>query len=172
MVVGTADGEIHLSLYDALVIGALRPTGEEGFKLCGHCSHPEASTHLLLLRPQVGDGTTLQLVPMNLGFLDDSPVNLSLLASKTTTLQNLIRYLRLTQSQIISEWHTTRELPQRFMASVQEDLKKPPNGNLTITQALYHTVVTGHVFPAVQEWLVDTIGDRVSVNPLSLEDSD
>jgi anaphase-promoting complex subunit 4 len=165
MIVGTADGGIHLSIYDSFVIGTVKhsPRGDGIFQLCGHGSQPESSTHMLLLRPQAGDGTALYLVPMNLSFLEYSPINLSLLASKTTALQNLLRYLKQTQSHMVNEWKSTRELPGRFMAGVQDDLKGLPNGNMTIVQALYHTVVTGHVFPPVKEWLVDTLGDRVSL---------
>ncbi|KAK4123341.1 hypothetical protein N657DRAFT_646113 [Parathielavia appendiculata] len=162
MVVGMADGGIHLSIYDSFVIGTVRhsPRGNGVFQLCGHGSHPESPNHMLLLRPQKGGGTVLYLVPMRLSFLEYPPINLSLLASKTTALQNLLRYLKQTQSHMVSEWKSTRELPGRFMAGVKDDLKKLPNGNMTIVQALYHTVVTGHVYPPVKEWLVDTVGDR------------
>lgn len=174
MVVGTADGGIHLSIYDSFVIGTFKHSplkeraqpgpGESSgvFQLCGHGSHPEISTHMLLLRPQAGDGTTLYLVPMDLAFLHQSPVNLSLLASKTTTLQNLLRYLKQTQAHMVGEWKSTRELPARFMLGVEDDLKKMPNREMTIVQALYHTVVTGHVFAPVKEWLVDSLAERVS----------
>ena len=174
MIVGTADGGIHLSIYDSFVIGTFkhsprvgsaRPGSDDGsgvFQLCGHSSHPEISTHMLLLRPQAGDGTALYLVPMDLVFLHHSPVNLSLLASKTTTLQNLLRYLKQTQAHMVGEWKSTRELPARFMLGVEDDLKKMLNGEMTIVQALYHTVVTGHVFPPVKEWLVDSLAERVS----------
>ncbi|KAJ4304232.1 hypothetical protein N0V88_001845 [Collariella sp. IMI 366227] len=160
MVVGMADGGIHLSIYDSFVIGTLRysPRGDGVFQLCGHSSQLEASTHMLLLRPRDGDGTALYLVPMDLNFLHHSPVNLSLLASKTTTLQNLLRYLKQTQSHMVSEWKSTRELPARFMLGVQDDLKKI--GDMTVVQALYHTVVTGHVLEPVKEWLLDSLGDR------------
>lgn len=166
MVVGTTDGGIHLSINDSFVIGATKhsPRGDdEIFHLCGHSSRPEVPTHMLLLRPQTGDGTALYLVPMNLAFLDSSPANLSLLASKTTTLQNLLRYLKSTQSHMVSDWQSTRELPRRFMAGVQDDLKKMPNGDMTVVQALYHTVVTGHVYEPVKEWLADTLGERVRI---------
>ncbi|KAK4235496.1 anaphase-promoting complex subunit 4 [Achaetomium macrosporum] len=162
MVVGTADGGIHLSIYDSFVIGTLKhsPRRDGVFQLCGHSSHPEASTHMLLLRPQAWDRMALYLVPMDLKFLHQSPVNLSLLASRTTTLQNLIRYLKQTQSHMATEWKSTRELPGKFMLAVQDDLKKMPGGDMTVVQALYHTVVTGHVFPAVKEWLVDSLAER------------
>lgn len=167
MLVGTADGGIHLSIYDSFVIGTFNPSplpgGVQGnFQLCGHGSHPDISTHSLLLRPKDGDGTSLYLVPMDLTFIHDSSVNLSLLASKTTTLQNLLRYLKQAQSHMASEFKSTRELPARFLLGVQEDLMKMPNGSVTVVQALCHTVVTGDVFPPLKEWLVDSLAERVS----------
>ncbi|KAL2141101.1 hypothetical protein VTI28DRAFT_2791 [Corynascus sepedonium] len=162
MVVGTANGGIHLSLNDSFVIGTLRyPNhGDEILQLCGHSSRAETSTHMLLLQPQTGDGTKLYLVPMCLGFLDHSPINLSLLASKTTSLQNLLRYLKATLSHMTSEWQSTRDLPKRFMAGVEDDLNKLPSGNMTVVQALYHTAATGYVFEPMKEWLLETLGDR------------
>ncbi|KAK1781007.1 anaphase-promoting complex, cyclosome, subunit 4-domain-containing protein [Copromyces sp. CBS 386.78] len=169
MIAGTADGGIHLSIYDSFVIGTFQhaphtargsPSGKGAFQLCGHSSHPKVSTHALLLRPKEGSLTSLYVVPMDLTFIHKSPINLSLLASKTTTLQNLLRYLKQAQSHMISEWKSTRELPGRFLRGVQEDLEKSPKGPVTIVQALYHTVATGHVFPQVKEWLVDSLAER------------
>lgn len=179
MVVGTADGGIHLSIYDSFVIGTLKHTprtakaepGSSVFQLCGHGSHPEISSHMLLLRPRGSEETSIYLVPMDLTFVHHSPVNLSLLASKTTTLQNLLRYLKQTQSHMVGEWKSTRELPGRFLLGVQDDLKKIPNGGLTIVQALCHTVVTGHIFPPVKEWLVDSLAERVNGSCPQLHES-
>ncbi|KAL2181428.1 anaphase-promoting complex, cyclosome, subunit 4-domain-containing protein [Thermothelomyces heterothallicus CBS 202.75] len=162
MVVGTADGGIHLSLNDSFVVGTLKTPhhGEVTLELCGHSSRAESSTHMLLLQPRAGDGTRLYLLPMRLGFLDHSPVNLSLLASKVTSLQNLLRYLKATLSHMANEWQSTQELPRRFMAGVEDDLKRLPSGSMTVVQALYHTAATGHVFEPLKEWLLDTLGDR------------
>ncbi|KAK0736801.1 anaphase-promoting complex, cyclosome, subunit 4-domain-containing protein [Apiosordaria backusii] len=162
MVVGMEDGGIHLSIYDSFVIGMFRHSPVEGevFQLCGHSSHPETSTHILLLKPKGGDGTRLHLVPMDLTFVHYSPVNLSLLASKMTMLQNLLRYVKQTQTHMTSEWKSTRELPQRFLNGVEDELKKMEGGGLNIVQALYHTVATGHVFAPVKEWLVDVVAER------------
>lgn len=171
MITGTADGGIHLSIYDSFVIGTFQhvphtakgPASNEGpFQLCGHSSHHKVPTHALLLRPKEGSPTSLFLVPMDLTFVHKSPINLSLLASNTTTLQNLLRYLKQAQSHMVSEWKSTRELPGRFLRGVQEDLERSPKGPVTIVQALYHTVATGHVFPPVKEWLVDSLAERVS----------
>ncbi|KAK4204479.1 anaphase-promoting complex, cyclosome, subunit 4-domain-containing protein [Triangularia verruculosa] len=166
MVVGMEDGGVHLSIYDSFVIGMFRHEvveGEGAARVCGHSSHPETSTHMLLMRPKVGegdDGTRVYLVPMDLTFVHYSPVNLSLLASKMTMLQNLLRYVKQTQTHMTNEWKGTRELPQRFLNGVQDDLKKMEGGGLDIVQALCHTVATGHVFAPVKEWLVDIVAER------------
>lgn len=176
MVAATRDGSVHLSIYDSFPIGSFKVPIKQAssqsssqeldgeFELCLHASHPEISTHALLMRPSGQQKSkALFLVPMDLRFVSYSPVNLSLLASKTTMLQKLLRYLLQTQTHIRNEWQSTRELPSRFLNIVQEDLKSMACGPTDIVQALYHTVLTGHVYQPVREWLVDSIGDRVSL---------
>lgn len=183
MVVGMIDGTVHLSIYDSFPIGIFdvpvklcpNPTSSqeivEDVAMCLHASHPEVSTHALLMRGGLGEVRTLYIVPMDLRFVSHSPVNLSLLASKTTTLQKLLRYIKQTQIHVANEWQSTRELPARFLRSVQEDLGRMESGPDNIVQALYHTVLTGHVYPPVREWMVESIGDRVRMVPSLLSES-
>jgi anaphase-promoting complex subunit 4 len=165
-IVGTTDGRIQISIYDSFSVGGFQyqiPNAQESAAaadLCCHSSHPEISTHALLFKPQVDKPEAVYLVPVDLTFIHSSPVNLSLLASKTTTLQNILRYIKQTQVHMVGEWTSTRELPARFMAGVQEDLEKLPKCR-TIVQALYHTAVTGRVYEPVKEWLVDSLAERV-----------
>lgn len=173
-VVGSRDGTLHLSIYDSFPIGSFKIPIKQGpspsssqlagdFELCLHSSHPEVSTHSLLLRTAGEEKADLMyLVPMDLRFVSYSPVNLSLLASKTTTLQKLLRYVKQTQIHVVNEWWSTRELPSRFLSFIQEDLQQMTSGPTGIVQALYHTVLTGHVHKPVREWLVDSIAERVS----------
>lgn len=174
MIAATRDGDIHLSIYDSFPIGTFKVPIKNGpspsssqemdgtFELALHASHPEVSTHALLMRPgEQEKDNSLYLVPMDLRFVSYSPVNLSLLASKTTTLQKFLRYMLQTQTHIRNEWLTTRELPRRFLNIVQEDLASMDSGPTDIVQALYHTVLTGHVYQPVRDWLLDSIGDRV-----------
>jgi anaphase-promoting complex subunit 4 len=171
MVVGTSDGLIHLSIYDSFVIGDFRyvPTSPSGTSstnnelwLTKHASHPDVSTHCLLLRPiESTDKSLAYLVPMDLSFIPSSPINISLLASKLTTLQKLLRYIKQTQLHMQVEWKNTRELPGRFLRGVQEDLSQAETGPTDIVQALFHTVVTGHTYEVVREWLVDNLAERV-----------
>ncbi|KAI1345917.1 anaphase-promoting complex, cyclosome, subunit 4-domain-containing protein [Xylaria sp. FL0043] len=168
MIVGTDDGQIHLSIYDSFFIGSFRYSlppsfgNQTGLRLCGSASNPELSTHVLVLNPSAGDKTkTLYLVPIDLTFISSSPENLSLLASKTTTLQKLLRYVKQVQIHMLHEWQSTRELPNRFLNIINETLRESETyGEMNIGQAMYHSVVTGHTFPEVKEWLVDQLAER------------
>ncbi|KAI1501279.1 anaphase-promoting complex component Cut20/Apc4 [Biscogniauxia marginata] len=168
MIVGTSDGRIHISIYDSFVIGTFSYTAPQSLRessslqLSHHASHPDLSTHTLVLKPSGEDKSkAIYLVPMDLTFIHSSPENLSLLASKTTTLQKLLRYVKQVQTHMIHEWQSTRELPNRFLSSINETLREAGTyGDMTIGQAMYHSVVTGHTFPEVKEWLVDQLAER------------
>ncbi|WYZ40498.1 hypothetical protein EsH8_IV_000839 [Colletotrichum jinshuiense] len=166
MVVGTSDGRIHLSIYDSFVIGDFRYTLPSSMyrpgvlQLVRHASHPEVSTHSLLLRSSTDDDEAVYLVPMDLPFIPSSPINISLLASKLTTLQKLLRYVKQTQLHMQVEYKNTRELPSRFLRSVEGDLEQMTSGPTNIVQGLFHTVVTGHAYEPIREWLVDNLAER------------
>jgi anaphase-promoting complex subunit 4 len=59
-----------------------------------------------------------------------------------------------------AEWHATQDLPSKFLRNINETLAE--KDDFSIVQAMYHSVVTGHTFPAVREWLVDELAERVS----------
>jgi anaphase-promoting complex subunit 4 len=173
MLVGTDNGQIHLSIYDSFIIGSFDyrlPAiigAEKPLKLAYHAAHQDLSTHMLVFQPSAeGKTKELYLVPIDLTFIYSSPENLSLLASKTTTLQKLLRYVKQVRMHMAYEWQSTRELPTKFLDSINESLREAGTyGSMDIGQALYHSVVTGHHFPEVKEWLVDQVAERVSVPP-------
>ncbi|KAH0443344.1 anaphase-promoting complex component cut20 apc4 [Colletotrichum camelliae] len=166
MVVGTSDGRLHLSIYDSFIIGDFRCTLPSSMykpgvlQLIRHASHPEISTHSLLLKSSVDGDPAVYLIPMDLPFVPSSPINISLLASKLTTLQKLLRYVKQAQLHMQVEYKNTRELPTRFLRSVEGDLEQATHGPTNIVQALFHTVVTGHAYEPVREWLVDNLAER------------
>ncbi|KAF4591574.1 anaphase-promoting complex component Cut20/Apc4 [Ophiocordyceps camponoti-floridani] len=163
MVVGTSDGKVQLSIYNSFVIGTFQcPTGGDPnvSQLVHHASHPDVSTHALILADDLSETREVQVLPLDLPFVSSSQINLSLLASKLTTLQKLLRYLKQTQLHMQVEWRNARELPARFLRSIQADLADLQSGPRGIVPALYHVVVTGHAYEPVREWLVDTIADR------------
>ncbi|KAG4426231.1 hypothetical protein IFR04_000697 [Cadophora malorum] len=161
MVVGTKEGNIHLSIYDSFEIGSfVSPITIDGAPchLLRHASHPDFSTHALLMELPVS-GKSLYFVPMDLRFISASSEYLSLLASRSTALNNLLRYIHQVQALMISEWKSTQELPSRFLRNINETLAEKED-NRDIVQALYHSVATGHTFPSVKEWLVDELSER------------
>lgn len=164
MVIGTSNGQLQLSIYDSLTIGTFPCPSlntSTPSRLIYHASHPQLSTHMLLLAEEPTDPQVVDLVPMDIPFIASSPINLSLLASKLTTLQKLLRYVKQTQLHMQVEWKNSRELPARFLRSVQGDLENMESGPRSIVPALYHTAVTGHAHEPVREWLVDSLAERV-----------
>ncbi|CAK7208609.1 hypothetical protein SBRCBS47491_000149 [Sporothrix bragantina] len=172
MVLGTADGAIHVSIYDTFVMGTRtlpftegdgQPASGDGVKsllhLRRHTSHPASSTHALLLANEEKDNTAVYLSFADFSFIHSSPLNLSLLAFKTTTFQKLMRYIRQTADHMQVEWQGARELPARFLANIQEDLQDQKRRK-NIDHALRVAAMTGFVPNVLKEWLVDTIAER------------
>ena len=167
MVVGTKEGNLHISIYDSFVVGSFKSPvimGASAAQLIRHASHKQYSTHSLLLKSPDPQGR-LFLVPMDLRFVSASSEYLSLLASRSSALQNLLRYIHEVQKLMASEWKLTQDLPGKFLRNINETLTEKDNRD--IVQALYHSVATGHTFPDVREWLVDELTERVSVRPSS-----
>ncbi|RFU75006.1 anaphase-promoting complex component cut20 apc4 [Trichoderma arundinaceum] len=172
MIVGTSEGKLHLSIYDSFTIGtfpqpsldssALASASEPSStaRMIHHASHPRVSTHALIYAEKQNEPQELHLIPMDLPFLSFSPINLSLLSSKLTTLQALLRYLKQISLHMQVEWKNARELPARFLRSVQGDLEEMHSGPRGIVSALFHTAITGHAYPPVKEWLVDSLAER------------
>lgn len=155
--VGYDDGSVHLRIFDCFEIGSLQPGS---CQILRHASHPLSSTHALLATPLSNDThAPLELVSLDLRFITKSGRYLSLLASKTTQLQNLLRYIGQVQRQIELEWKNAQELPARFLRSVNEDLQE--KCHCDFITAIYHLIVTGHCFEPMREFLVDIVGERV-----------
>ncbi|CAK7272557.1 hypothetical protein SEPCBS119000_005189 [Sporothrix epigloea] len=172
MFLGTTDGTIHVSIYDTFVMGTLKISfpekngqsdGCDGkgplLHLRRHTSHPESSTHTLLLTNETVDNTAVYLSYMDLSFLHSSPLHLSLVAYKTTSFQKLARYIRQTADHMQVEWQAARDLPARFLASIQDDLQAQSRRK-NIDHALRVAAMTGYVPSVLKEWLVDTIAER------------
>ncbi|GAO16407.1 hypothetical protein UVI_02047740 [Ustilaginoidea virens] len=163
MVVGTDDGDLQLNLYDSFLIGTFpNPVSDSAPKsrMISHAFHPQLPTHTLIFAEEEAEPQTLHLVPMDLSFISSSAINLSLLGTKLTTLQKLLKYVRQAQQHMQTEWKGTRDLPSRFLRNVQGDLEKLHSGPRGIVPALYHTVVTGHAYEPLREWLVDSLAER------------
>ncbi|KAJ5089257.1 Anaphase-promoting complex subunit 4 [Penicillium argentinense] len=165
LVTGFNNGSIHLRIFDCFEIGSI-PVGAstepaEPCSVIRHASHPLSSTHALVISPDPSKSPSpspLKLVTLDLRFITKSGRYLSLLASKTTQLQNLLRYIGQVQHTIEMEWRTAQELPARFLRTVNMDLEE--HCQCDFVTAIYHLLVFGHCFAPMREFLVDIVGDR------------
>ena len=128
-------------------------------KLLRTCAHPFSTTHALVVFNESASQAGLYLVPLDLRLINSTGRYLSLLASKSTQLHNILRYMQQVQRQMYSEFKSSQEMPRRFMQNIEEPLRE--SLDCSWIQAAYHLVVTGHCYPQVKEWLVDELGERV-----------
>lgn len=102
----------------------------------------------------------LHILALDLNFIPaTAPYYLPTLASKSTQLQNLLRYLAQIQTQLAFEVKSAFELPSKYLRNINESLAEHANGADFVTAA-YHLVVTGECIPQLREWLVDEVGER------------
>lgn len=163
LVIGFEDGTIHLSIYDCFDIGSFNlhqaPRGFRNCKPLLHCSHPFSTTHIFLVRDVVEGHEELHVVPLDLRLISTAGRYLSLLASKSTQLHNVLRYIHQVQRQMYSDFKASQDLPKKFIGNIEETLREQSDCNWM--QAAYHLVITGHCSAEVKEWLVDQLGERV-----------
>lgn len=162
LVAGFDDGTVHLQIFDCFEIGSLYVGNSfvhsTVSKALLHTSHPFSPTHPLLFSltdPRYSMG----LLTLDLRFITKSGRYLALLASKVTQLQNLLRYIKQVQHQILLEWKNAQELPGRFIRNVNEDLEE--KCDCDFVTAAFHLLATGDCFEPLKEFLVDQLGDRV-----------
>lgn len=157
------DGTVHLRILDCFDIGTFNirasVSGAQARPLV-HASHPLSSTHALLCQTTTTAQMSgrLQLVTIDLRFITRSGRYLSLLATKTSRLQNLLRYIKQTQTQLQLEYKNTIELPRRFMRSIGADLRE--RCDCDFQTAVYHLAATGDCWEPLREFLVDIVGER------------
>lgn len=163
LVVGYDDGTIHLSLYDFFEIGTISTLqispDHVNSRLFSHSSHSLCSTHALLVMNSSKSQDELYFVPFDLRLIPETGRYLSLLASKSTRLRNVLRYIREAQIQIYREFNASQDLPRKFIRNIEETLQE--KDHCSFVTAAYHLVVTGNCFPLMKEWLVEELGDRV-----------
>jgi anaphase-promoting complex subunit 4 len=164
LLVGFDDGMVHLRIFDCFEIGTFKLSssiaGSDSYQILSHASHPMSSTHVLVIADHTEPARRfLKVLTLDLCFITKSGRYLSLLASKTTQLQNLLRYISQVQRQIQIEWKNTQDLPARYIRNVNEDLQEKCHCNFVT--AAYHLVATGNCFEPLKEFLVEIVGERV-----------
>ena len=172
--VGLDDAQIHLRIFDSFEIGTISLRSSLGasndcrFLMC--TSDPLSSSHVVVAETRLDIGKQsgqrtesvpqLQVLMLDLRFITSSGRYLSLLASKSTQLQNLLRYIQQIQLQIDIEWRTGQDLPSKYMRNINEALEE--KCQCDFLTAAYHLLVTGNCYGPLKEFLVDEIGERVS----------
>lgn len=167
LVVGFDDGTIHLNLYDFFQIGDFNLQQASSYlrhsKPLSHCSHPYSTTHSLIVSSSSSSREPLlSVVPLDLRLVSKAGKYLSVLASKSNQMHNIIRYLHLVCKEVCNELQSSQELPRKFIHTVEKPLEE--KSDCTWVQAAYHLVVTGDCLPGVKDWLADDLGERVVQN--------
>ena len=158
LLVGLDQGQVQLKVYDTFSLGDFS-ISNTNMAVSNHTSHPFASTHALLWQSGLADSFTVHLQALDIRPITDAGRYLSLIASKTTQLQNLLRYLNLAQQQILNEFKNSQDLPKKFMRNAEESLQE--HDHCSLVDAMFHLAATGHCFNTMKEWLVDDLGERV-----------
>ena len=171
LLLGYDNGTSHLSIFNTFSIGpfdssCIAGTTERG-RIILHASHPESSTHSLLAQISVKAGHGLYLIPLDLRLMTDTGRYSSLLATKSSQLTLLTRYIEGVQIHIESEFTASQDLQARFIQNIEEVLQE--KCHCSWVHAAYHLVVTGHCYAPVKEWLVEELADRVCVSPSCLK---
>ncbi len=168
LLTGFEDETLHLRIFDCFELGAISvasslPAGSDTCKLIRHASHSLTSTHTLVVQtaPSTApQSTSLHVLALDLNFIPaTTPYYLPTLATKSTQLQNLLRYIAQIQTQLAFEVKSAFDLPSKYLRNINETLAEHANGADFVTAA-YHLVVIGECIPQMREWLVDEVGER------------
>lgn len=157
LVSGFDTGSVDLKMFESFDIGGIDLTtsfDKAKCKILRHTSQSLSPVHAFVVQTSTG----LFLLPMSLRFISASPRYLSIVAAKSTQLQNLLRYIQQTQNQINIEWRTANDLPSKFLRNINESLSEKMDCNFLT--AAYHLVVTGDCYAPLKEFLVDELGER------------
>ena len=160
LIAGGQNGALRMNIYDSFDLGSFdaRKAHPQAW-LLKHTSHPYFSTQALLFSESRSSEEFLSLIPLDLRMIPETGNYLPLIASKSTQLLNLLRYLTATQDQMYKEFKSSQELPGRFMANIEETLQE--KNQCDFTSAAFHLVATGHCYECMKEWLVDELRDTV-----------
>lgn len=166
--VAESDAQLHIRIFDFFEVGDIDlnhaahiPKGCHLTQVRQIASHP-LSHKISLLVDEASDGPqgALHLLELELKLLEQSSLALPVVATKSTQLHNIIRYLRQIESQLAREIKTAFDLPARFIRTLEEDLKEQDSEGSTFQTSAYHALLTGEVSGKFKEWLTEVLGER------------
>ncbi|KAI9732831.1 MAG: hypothetical protein M1834_003769 [Cirrosporium novae-zelandiae] len=162
LIAGLGNGKIHIRIFDCFLIGdfdvgKVNPEWKQ-YKPLLHCSNPLSSTHGVIFSMGPEGSERVYLVPIKLEFIPISGQYLPMVASKSTQLQNLLRYIQQIQEQMQAEWKSAQDLPGKYIRNANEDLEE--KCNCDFVTAAYHLLVTGDCFLPLKEFLLEQVAER------------
>jgi anaphase-promoting complex subunit 4 len=164
LLAGFNDGIVDVRIFDCFDIGSINIADSvapaKNCNILYHASHPLTSTDSMVVALESAKNEELRLVTLDLRFISSSSRYLALLASKSTQLQNLLRYIKQVQAHIVQEWTTSQDLPAKYMRNINEELTD--KHSCDFVTAAYHLLVTGDCYETMKAFLVDQVGERVS----------
>jgi anaphase-promoting complex subunit 4 len=167
LLTGFQDGTVYIRIFNCFDIGKIDvstslPSGSRTCKIVQHIAHPLSPTHALILQTTtVKNDDQLHVVALDLNFIPQtSPYYLSTLATKSTQLLNLLRYLTQTSTHLSIELRGAFELPAKLIRNINETLAQSPDGPTNFITAAYQLVVTGRCSDEFQDWMLDEVGER------------
>lgn len=167
LLTGFENGTIYIRIFDCFDIGRIDvtsslPNESKTHKVLQHVAHPLNSTHALIVQTSAKkDGEQLHVIALDLNFIPQtSPYYLSTLATKSTQLLNLLRYLKQVSIHLSIELRGALDLPAKFIRNINETLAQSPDGPTDFVTAAYQLVVTGDCGEELRDWMVDDVGER------------
>ncbi|KAF8535008.1 anaphase-promoting complex, cyclosome, subunit 4-domain-containing protein [Trichophaea hybrida] len=160
LLIAEEGGKILLNVFESFLIGTMDLSSlthqlEPGSKLIRHAASFDLSTHSLLLHePKMNH---LLFSTMDILFIQQFGQYLFQLASTSTRVQALIRYMRETVTTIETEFKIMNDLTQKFVGIIAEDAE---NVGSEVGLEFFEFLVTGGPSPTLKEWLMDTLTER------------
>lgn len=161
IVIGEEGGKILLNIFNSFMIGtmdiaSLSQHFPHKCRLLLHAATIDLTTHSLL----VVDAETNHLVlsTMDVLFIEQFGQYLFQLASISTRVQALLRYIRETITSLTAEFKTANDLEKRFLGIIEEEAKAAGSN---VPLEFFELLVTGIPTVMMREWLVDTLSERV-----------
>lgn len=126
-------------------------------QLIRHTASSDLSTQsLMLVQSSTGH---LQFTTMDILFIHQFGQYLFQLASTSTRVQALLRYMSETVRALQTEFKTMNDLSRRYVRAISNEAE---DAGSEVGLEFFEFLVTGLPSPVLKEWLLDVLMERVS----------
>lgn len=158
--IGDDSGKVLLNVFDSFLIGTMELSKlshqlKPRTKLLRHTASSNLATQALLLHEPTSN--KLLFSTMDILFIQQFGQYLFQLASTSTRVQALLRYMTETISAMQTEFKTMNDLSKRFVNIIAEDAD---NAGSEVGLEFFEFLVTGLPSPVLKEWLLDVLQER------------